>query len=122
MQDMLDAFPNEDRVNSSNMRQFATAVAGLLHISDFQRRRITHMMRHYRDMRRRYGDSSNTVHPADSVVSQAGLAAFVLSQPCTSEAHAVLCSAMQATCLSYVQADHQTYSNADYATHFAATI
>ena len=53
MQDMLDAFPNEDRVNSSNMRQFATAVAGLLHISDFQRRRITHMMRHYRDMRRR---------------------------------------------------------------------
>ena len=53
LQDMLDAFPNEDRVNSSNMRQFATAVAGLLHISDFQRRRITHMMRHYRDMRRR---------------------------------------------------------------------
>ena len=54
LQDMLDAFPNEDRVNSGNMRQFATAVAGLLHISDFQRRRITHMMRHYRDMRRKY--------------------------------------------------------------------
>lgn len=53
MQDMLDAFPNEDRVRDINMRQFATAVAGLLHISDFQRRRITHMMRHYRDMRRR---------------------------------------------------------------------
>ena len=53
LQDMLDAFPNQDRVNSGNMRQFATAVAGLLHISDFQRRRITHMMRHYRDMRRR---------------------------------------------------------------------
>ena len=52
-QDMLDAFPNQDRVNSGNMRQFAAAVAGLLHISDFQRRRITHMMRHYRDMRRR---------------------------------------------------------------------
>lgn len=51
---MLDAFPNEDRVRDSNMRQFATAVAGLLHISDFQRRRITHMMRHYRDMRRRF--------------------------------------------------------------------
>ena len=50
---MLDAFPNEDRVRDSNLRQFATAVAGLLHISDFQRRRITHMMRHYRDMRRR---------------------------------------------------------------------
>ncbi len=54
VQDMLDAFPNEDRVRDSNMRQFATAVAGLLHISDFQRRRITHMMRHYRDMRRRF--------------------------------------------------------------------
>lgn len=53
LQDMLDAFPNQDRVNSGNMRQFATAVAGLLHISDFQRRRITHMMRHYRHMRRR---------------------------------------------------------------------
>ena len=53
LQDMLDAFPNQDRVNSGNMRQFAAAVAGLLHISDFQRRRITHMMRHYRDMRRR---------------------------------------------------------------------
>ena len=51
---MLDAFPNEDRVNPANLRQFATAVAGLLHISDFQRRRITHMMRHYRDMRRKY--------------------------------------------------------------------
>ena len=54
LQDMLDAFPNEDRVRDSNLRQFATAVAGLLHISDFQRRRITHMMRHYRDMRRRF--------------------------------------------------------------------
>lgn len=54
LQDMLDAFPNEDRVNPANLRQFATAVAGLLHISDFQRRRITHMMRHYRDMRRKY--------------------------------------------------------------------
>ncbi|KAL3144934.1 hypothetical protein ABBQ32_003441 [Trebouxia sp. C0010 RCD-2024] len=53
LQDMLDAFPNEDRVNPANLRQFATAVAGLLHISDFQRRRITHMMRHYRDMRRK---------------------------------------------------------------------
>ena len=51
---MLDAFPNENRVNANNLRQFATAVAGLLHISDFQRRRITHMMRHYRDMRRRW--------------------------------------------------------------------
>ena len=51
---MLTAFPNDDRVDSSNMHQFATAVAGLLHISAFQRRRITHMMRHYRDMRRRF--------------------------------------------------------------------
>ena len=59
---MLDAFPNEDRVNSSNMRQFATAVAGLLHISDFQRRRITHMMRHYRDMRRRYPHACPLMH------------------------------------------------------------
>lgn len=65
LQDMLDAFPNEDRVNSSNMRQFATAVAGLLHISDFQRRRITHMMRHYRDMRRR-----RSSHLASAVVQQ----------------------------------------------------
>lgn len=62
LQDMLDAFPNEDRVKDSNMRQFATAVAGLLHISDFQRRRITHMMRHYRDMRRRRSSQlANTV-------------------------------------------------------------
>ncbi len=58
LQDMLDAFPNEDRVRDSNMRQFATAVAGLLHISDFQRRRITHMMRHYRDMRRRFAPAA----------------------------------------------------------------
>lgn len=59
VQDMLDAFPNEDRVRDSNMRQFATAVAGLLHISDFQRRRITHMMRHYRDMRRRFTSAAS---------------------------------------------------------------
>jgi len=58
LQDMLDAFPNEDRVRDSNLRQFATAVAGLLHISDFQRRRITHMMRHYRDMRRRFASAA----------------------------------------------------------------
>lgn len=114
LQDMLDAFPNEDRVNSGNMRQFATAVAGLLHISDFQRRRITHMMRHYRDMRRKYALlPCPATRPRCSDLPTLHLAMHVWASTAVHVSKSVpaSCLALFCSCLVYVAAN----TTGDYA-------
>ncbi|CAL5227833.1 g10862 [Coccomyxa viridis] len=48
LQEAVDAFPGKDCVISSNLTLFVTAVEGLMRISDYQRRRILHLIKHFK--------------------------------------------------------------------------